>query len=145
MQTCSDVMTITIVYFVCFWLCGCVYRCISCFFVIWFYSHPPDCFQTPLIEQYPQLSTELVHILGAIISGAQVSKSLVCLFCLVHMRIQVFVCPSTLHFTLTALSDVESQYDSSACNNCGLFPQIFFCRKIDRWVCNRPSCAILHI
>jgi hypothetical protein len=35
-----------------------------------------DCFQTSLIEQFPHLSTELLHILGAIISGAQVSECL---------------------------------------------------------------------
>jgi hypothetical protein len=33
-----------------------------------------DCFQTSLIEEFPDLSTELVHILGAVISGAQVSE-----------------------------------------------------------------------
>ena len=35
-----------------------------------------DCFQTSLIEEFPDLSTELLHILGAIISGAQVSECL---------------------------------------------------------------------
>ena len=35
-----------------------------------------DCFQTSLIEEFPVLSTELLHILGAVISGAQVSECL---------------------------------------------------------------------
>jgi hypothetical protein len=35
-----------------------------------------DCFQTSLMEEFPYLSTELLHILGAIISGAQVSECL---------------------------------------------------------------------
>ena len=35
-----------------------------------------DCFQTSLIEEFPDLSNELLHILGAIISGAQVSECL---------------------------------------------------------------------
>jgi hypothetical protein len=53
---------------------GCIHRNTACFFIIWFCSLLPDCFQTSIIEQFPELSTELVHILGAVISGAQVSE-----------------------------------------------------------------------
>ncbi|PSN41663.1 hypothetical protein C0J52_10512 [Blattella germanica] len=35
-----------------------------------------DCFQTLLVERFPRLSVELVHVLGSVISGAQDSKKM---------------------------------------------------------------------
>jgi hypothetical protein len=67
----------------------------------------------------------------------------VCLFCLVHMK--MFVCPCTLDFTHSSLSAITSQYDSSACNNCGPFPQIFLCRKIDRGVLQLTELCLFFI
>jgi hypothetical protein len=41
----------------------------------------------------------------------------------------------------TSFHSFQSQYDSFACKTCSLFPQIFLCRKIGRWVCSWPGCA----
>ncbi|KAJ9577825.1 hypothetical protein L9F63_025312, partial [Diploptera punctata] len=50
-----------------------------------------DCFQTLLIERYPHLSVELVHVLGAVISGAQ------------HNALRA-ICPATVNIIMGIVS-----------------------------------------
>ncbi|XP_069696226.1 neurobeachin-like protein 1 isoform X2 [Periplaneta americana] len=57
-----------------------------------------DCFQTPLIEQFPQLSTELVHVLGAVISGAQ------------HNALRA-ICPATVNIVMGVVSHSKANTD----------------------------------
>ncbi|XP_063234189.1 neurobeachin-like protein 1 isoform X2 [Bacillus rossius redtenbacheri] len=50
-----------------------------------------ECFQTALLEKRPQLSTELLHVLGAVISGAQ------------HNALRA-ICPATVNIVMGVIS-----------------------------------------
>ena len=49
-----------------------------------------DCFRTNLVDSYPHLGSELLHVLGAAVAGAQVKSTSDFLFVLVALFLKIF-------------------------------------------------------
>ncbi|XP_067013553.2 neurobeachin-like protein 1 [Anabrus simplex] len=57
-----------------------------------------DCFQTSLVEKCPRLSTELLHVLGAVISGAR------------HNALRA-ICPATVNIVMSVVSHTNASWE----------------------------------